>query len=90
VAAAWTEDRRALTVAIVNPTRSAQKLQMELTGANLAGTGRLWTIGGPDDMAYNEPGKEPQVTIEEKAVSGISGSIDVTPISISLFRLDVK
>jgi len=90
VAAAWTEDRKALTVAVVNPTRSAQKLLMEISGANLAGTGRLWTIGGPDDMAYNEPGKKPQVTIEEKAVSGISGSLDVTPISISLFRLDVK
>ncbi|KPL11129.1 hypothetical protein AMJ85_04460 [candidate division BRC1 bacterium SM23_51] len=89
VAAAWTEDRKALTVAIVNPTRQKMELALELKGASLTGTGRLWQIAGPDEMAYNEPGKEPQVRIEEKACEGLTQRLELAPISVSLYALDV-
>jgi len=41
-------------------------------------------------MAYNEPGKPPKVTIEERAVKGISDTLPVAPCSVTLFALDVK
>ena len=37
VAAAWTEDRKALTIGIVNPTEQKCELAMDLKGDNLTG-----------------------------------------------------
>jgi len=87
VSAAWTSDRKALTVAIVNPTEDELELPMEMKGAKLSGKARLWQIAHSDPMAYNEPGKEPNVTIKEKQVSNISNKLSVPPLSINLYEL---
>ena len=90
VAAAWTEDRRTITVGIVNPTREAFNLEFDVVGAPLSGDGRVWTITGPDPMAYNEPGKPPNIVIDEQAVTGIAGSLEAPPVSIRLYALDTE
>jgi len=90
VAAAWTSDRKALTVAVVNPTEDELELPMELKGAELTGRGRLWLIAHSDPMAYNEPGKTPKVVIEEKLLDGISDKLSLPPLSISLYELSVR
>ncbi|MBN2308974.1 MAG: alpha-L-arabinofuranosidase, partial [Candidatus Hydrogenedentes bacterium] len=90
VAAAWTADRAALTVGIVNPTRAAYTMPIEVRGAGLTGAGRLWRIAGDDPMAYNEPGRPDTVVIAEEAVSGPGGTVEVAPLSVSLYRLEVK
>ncbi|MFZ0034882.1 MAG: alpha-L-arabinofuranosidase C-terminal domain-containing protein, partial [Sedimentisphaerales bacterium] len=86
VAAAWTEDHKALTIAIVNPAEQEQKLTMNLKGVKLTSKGNLWLISHSDPMAYNEPGKKPQVVIVEKPVTGISKKLSVPPLSISLYK----
>lgn len=90
VVAAWTKDRKALTIAIVNPTKSKSSLTMELKGADLSGKGWLWWITGPDENAYNAPGKEPQVRIQQKALTDVSNTLSVLPVSVALYRLEVK
>ena len=90
VAAAWTKDRKALTVAVVNPMQETMTLSMSLTGAALTGKGRVWRITGPDAMAYNEPGKPPSVQIEERSCSGIADRVGVPPLSVSLYSLGVR
>lgn len=100
VVAAWTKDPRrfasqneaagALTVAIVNPTEHKYELAMELKGAELAGRGRLWLIAHSDPIAYNEPGKPPEVIIEEKPITGISNKLNVPPLSICLYELPAR
>lgn len=90
VAAAWTKDRTALTVAVVNPTETAFKLPVEFKGVGLSGKGRLWRLTGPDRMAYNEPGKELRVRITEEELSGIPGELELPAASVSLYELPVK
>jgi len=90
VAAAWTGDRKSLTIAIVNPAEQQYQLAFDLKAAQLAGTGRLWLITHSDPMACNEPGKEPQVTIEEKPVAGIANALNAPPLSICLYDLPVR
>jgi len=90
VVAAWTEDRKAVTIAIVNPTENQQQLTLNLKGGQLADSGQLWLIAHSDPLAYNEPGKEPRVVIEEKPVAGASNKLNIPPLSISLYKLDVK
>jgi alpha-N-arabinofuranosidase len=90
VTAAWTDERDALTIAIVNPTKERHELAMDLKGARLTGSGKLWLIANSDPMAYNEPGEESKVAIEEKPVTGISDKLNVPPLSISLYKLMTK
>lgn len=47
VAAAWTEDRGALTVAVINPTESEQPLDLTVTGADLL-AGEAVALGSSD------------------------------------------
>lgn len=90
VSAAWTADRKALTVGVVNPTQQQRELAIDLKGAQLTGEGVLRLITHSDPMAYNEPGEKPNVVIEEKAIAGLTDKLSVPPLSISLYRLAVK
>jgi len=88
--AAWSADRRTLTVSIVNPTDKAMEIPLDLRGAKLTGGGTRWQIAGADPMAYNDPGKPPAVAIEESPVQGVSGKLAVAPYSVTLFALGAE
>jgi alpha-N-arabinofuranosidase len=97
VAAAWTADRKALTVGIVNPTMKPAELSLHVAGTMLKSDGAGWQIAGPDPMAHNAPGKEPPVKIEslppprlEPLASkvGAQGSLTVAPCSVTLLRFE--
>jgi alpha-N-arabinofuranosidase len=90
VAAALSADGKALTLATVNPTMQAFEVPLDVRGARLAGSGRLFEIAGSDPMAYNEPGKEPSVVIEERRVDDVSGKLRVAPSSVSIYVLTLK
>jgi alpha-N-arabinofuranosidase len=89
VAAAWTADRKALTVAIVNPTLEKRDVALEVTGARLSGTGWRWQIAHDDPLAYNDPGQAPKVVLQEEKVTD-GGRLWVAPCSVTLYALDVR
>ena len=90
VSAAWAGNRRALTIGVVNPTEQEQELTIDLRGARFRRSGKLWRIAHSDPMAYNEPGEEPKVTIEEERITGVSDTLSLPPLSISLYRLRTR
>jgi alpha-N-arabinofuranosidase len=91
VAAAWTADRKALTIGIVNPTMKAYDgVRLEIADAKLTGNGTRWQIAGTDPMAHNAPGKEPLVKIEQSAVRNAGDKISVVPCSVTLLSLEAK
>jgi alpha-N-arabinofuranosidase len=87
VVATWKEGKKLLTLAVVNPTRAGQMLSLNFKGLGLAKAARLWRITGKDEMAYNEPGKEPAVKIQETENVAFSNTLTLPPLSISLFEL---
>jgi len=87
IVAAWTEDHRAITIALVNPTMRVYQIPLDIKDAQLTGGGRLWRIAGSDPLAYNEPGKPPKVVIEEKPLPGILDKLSVPPFSVCLYEL---
>ena len=89
VAAALDDDGKTLTLGIVNPTMEKMDVALDVQGLKLSGSGRLWQIAGSDPMAYNSPGEEANVTIEETAVRGVSEGLSVAPCSVSLYALTV-
>jgi len=87
VMAAWTDGKKALTVSIVNPMPEALALSFSLKGLGLPKTAKVYRIAGADPMAYNEPGKEPVVKIEETDAAPFSGKLTIPPLSISIYVL---
>jgi len=90
VSAAFTADRKTLTVAIVNATQSPQQLEANFAGVTLEGSGRLWQLAPPDLNAHNEPGKPMAVNIAESALNQVPTKLEVPPISISIYELRVQ
>ena len=90
MAAALNEKGDTLVLSAVNPTWDSQVIDMQILNSASKGEVEKWSITGPDDMAYNEPGKEEQVIITgPEKVPGIN-SLVVEPYSVSIFRIPVK
>jgi alpha-L-arabinofuranosidase len=88
--AAWTDDRKALTVGLVNPTQQAAEVPLEVAGARLTGKGTRWVLAGDGPQAYNDPRRPPAVTVEEAGVRGADKTLAVPPCSVTIFRLEVE
>lgn len=80
VAAAWTEDHRALTVAVLNPTDSDQVLKLNIGGANLSGKGTLWRLASSD-----ENGQNPKIS--SSPLDSFSNSLTLPRFSVSIYEL---
>jgi alpha-N-arabinofuranosidase len=90
VSAALTQDGKALTVAVVNYTQEDKELVMDLKGTQLSGGGMLYVISNSDPLAYNEPGKEPDVKIVEEPLTGVSKVLKAPALSINIYKLETK
>jgi alpha-N-arabinofuranosidase len=88
--AALTADRRTLTLAVVNPTRTAQDVDLRISGKTLGDTARAWQMVMPDYTANNVPGQKPAVDIVEVPVKGAPSSLNVPPISVSVYAFAVN
>ena len=90
VMAALTKDGKRLTIGIVNPTEEVAKINLHLTGVSLTEEGRYWQITGDAATAFNEPGAEPRVTIQEGTVERPLQKLEVAPLAVKLLSLDLK
>ncbi len=86
--AAWSADRKTLTLGVVNPSLQAAEIPLTVKGAKLAGSGTRWQIADQDPMIYNDPTDPQRVKIEEAAVQ-ILDKVSVAPCSVTLFALPV-
>ena len=89
MATAWTADRRALTIGVVNPHDRTLGFKLDVKGAELAAGGTVWVITGDDPMLYNEPAEPERVRIDEHPVR-VDGGLTVPPLSVSLYRLPAR
>jgi len=87
VSAALTSDGKFLTLAVVNPTESAQKLDLTINGVDLRGKGRLWHMTGPGINAVTGLSRH-EVQVVEMPVGEVPKTLQVAPISIDLYELE--
>jgi alpha-N-arabinofuranosidase len=87
VSAALSSDRKFLTIAVINPSETAQVADLALAGIDLQGKGRVWrmTGGGLDSMTGLT---RREVQVNESPVDGVPKTIRVEPFSISLYELE--
>jgi alpha-N-arabinofuranosidase len=83
VVAAWTKDRRTLTVAVVNPTDVEQFLKLNLNGATLSGKGTLWLLASAESNGQNP-------RISNSSVDSVPDSLTLPRFSVSIYELPLK
>jgi len=83
VVAAWTEDHRTLTVAVLNPTDSEQPLKLNLSGADLSGQGTLWRLA-----STQADGQNPEIS--SSPLAAVPDSLSLPRFSINIYELPVK
>jgi alpha-N-arabinofuranosidase len=89
VAAAWTADRETLTVAVINPTESAQTLSLQIHGVDLSGKGVLRRMAPESLTADVVVGQEPGVKIEERTLDAIPENPTFAPFSVNIYEFPV-
>jgi alpha-N-arabinofuranosidase len=90
VAAALTEDGKALTVGVVNPKQDVDTLSFDIRPAVPAGSGTMWILTGPDPTSANIPGKPPNVTVTESSFSANAAGLPVPAYSVAIFRFELR
>lgn len=89
ISAAWSADRTALTIGVVNPTENPQSISLAVKGAQLGSAGMSWVITGPDAAAYNHPGRPRAVDIRQQPLAG-GNTLPVPKLSVALYELKVQ
>jgi len=90
IAAALTEDKKTLTLGVVNPVTAPTRLQLRLGQLSPNGPAQGWMITADDPKAYNEPGQPRRVDIHQLPAQDPSGQLAIQPLSITLFRIPVR
>jgi alpha-N-arabinofuranosidase len=92
VSAAWTDDKKTITVAVVNPTPTSDELDINWGGLAFKDQAQQWTISNPanDPESVNVPGMPPGVTLQEKDVTLAGNALPVPPMAVVLYRLDLR
>ncbi|HET6566325.1 MAG TPA: alpha-L-arabinofuranosidase C-terminal domain-containing protein, partial [Rhodothermales bacterium] len=90
LSAAWTGDRKALTLAVVNPTPETKRLDLSVQGAALSGKAERWTLSGPDPELYNEPGKPQALVIQHQPVPPGAHTLEIPAYGIAIYRLETE
>jgi alpha-N-arabinofuranosidase len=83
VAAAWTEDRHTLTVAVLNPTDTDQLLKLNISGADLSGQGTMWQLASAEPNGQNPKNSH-------SPIDSVPDSLALPRFSVSLYDFSVR
>jgi len=87
VSAALTKNMDSITVSIVNPTGSDQKLNINLPEVGNKSEAIKWEIHHPNPAGYNEPGKKPEIDIIEENVNVDLNKLSIKKYSVTIFKM---
>jgi alpha-L-arabinofuranosidase len=90
IAAALSEDRSSLTIAVVNMDSIPQSLKFDLADIKAAKDGQAWMIQNDDPEAYNTPGEEPNVVIEELPFDFSQQMLSVPGYAVKLIKVGLE
>ncbi len=90
VSAALSEDRKTLTIAVLNPSDSKQRMKLAVMGAKPGDSGSLWQMAPSSLDAVVAVGKKPEVVVEEHRLGALPDTIDVAPFSVNIYSYPVE
>ncbi|HZL27874.1 MAG TPA: alpha-N-arabinofuranosidase [Acidobacteriaceae bacterium] len=90
LSAALSEDRKTLTIAVLNPSDSEQSIHVAVNGSKLASAGKLWRMAPDSIDATVQVDKKPEVPVEEQTLGALPGTITVRPFSVNIYSYPVQ
>lgn len=90
VSAALSEDRKSLTIAVLNPSDSEQSIRLAVRGAKLAIAGKLWRMAPDSIDATVQVDKKPEVQVEEQSLDALPDTISVRPFSVNIYSYPLQ
>jgi alpha-L-arabinofuranosidase len=90
VSAALSENRKTLTIAVLNPSESEQNIKIAINGATLASAGKQWRMAPDTIDATVQVDKKPEVQVEEQTLGPLPATITVRPFSVNIYCYPVQ
>jgi len=90
VSAAFSEDRKTLAIAVLNPSSSEQSIKLTIDGAKLASSGHLYRMAPDSIDATVQVDKKPEVQVEEQTLGPLLDTITVRPFSVNIYSYPVQ
>ncbi|MGB8259283.1 MAG: alpha-N-arabinofuranosidase [Terracidiphilus sp.] len=90
VSAALSDDRKTLTVAVLNPSDAKQTMTLAVHGVRLVAKGTLWQMAPASLNAVVAVGKPAEVAVEEHALGAMPSTIEAPPFSIGIYSYPVQ
>jgi alpha-L-arabinofuranosidase len=90
VSAALSEDRKSLTIAVLNPSDSEHSIKIAINGAKLADGGKLWRMAPDSVNATAQVDKKPEVQVEDQTLGTLPDIITVHPFSVNIYSYPLR
>jgi alpha-N-arabinofuranosidase len=90
VSAALSEDRKTLSIAVLNPSDTEQSIRIAINGTKLASAGKLWRMAPDSIDATVQVDKKPEVQVEEQTLGALPDTITVRPFSVNIYSYPVN
>ena len=90
VSAAFSDDRKTLTFAVLNPSDSEQHLNLGIRGVTLAKEGHLWRMAPASVDAMIVVGQKPGVEVEEQPLAALPETMSVPPFGVNIYSFAVR
>lgn len=90
VSAALSEDRKTLTIAVLNPSDAEQNIHLDIHGAALASTGKLWRMALNSLDAVVRAGLPAEVQVEEQSLGALPSTVTLRPFSVNIYSYPVQ
>jgi len=90
ISAALTDDKKEITIAVVNMGSVPQSIKFELGDTKYAKQGQQWVIQNSNPEAFNTPGEQPQVVIDEQTLDFSKGIMEVPGYAVKLIKVGVE
>jgi alpha-N-arabinofuranosidase len=90
VSAAFSDDRKTLAIAVLNPSDSEQSIRIAINGAKLGNAGKLWRMAPDSIDATVQVDKKPEVQVEEQTLGPLPDTVTVRPFSVNIYSYPVQ
>jgi alpha-N-arabinofuranosidase len=90
VSAALSEDRKTLTIAVLNPSDAKHSMKLAVSGVKPSSHGTLWQMAPSSVNAVVAVGKTPEVAVEEHALGSLPETIEALPFSVNIYSYPLQ
>jgi alpha-N-arabinofuranosidase len=90
VSAALSDDRKTLTIAVLNPSDAEQSIHLGIHGAAVASTGKLWRMAPNSIDAGVKAGSPAEVQVEEQSLDALPATVTLRPYSVNIYSYSLQ